>query len=126
MKQKSIRTLTPQQAQAAVDRLKSVGTLLPVDRAAQLVYGPTLFGRLLWTLRKVWLQIDTWFHAPVHAIEDATQGKLVIPESSMRDYLDKCRADIFHPEFGVSLPTYNLGGDLRLDPAVLIEILQPR
>jgi hypothetical protein len=48
--------------------------LIPIERAAELLYSPTAWTWLLRNLHSAWDNTIDFLHVPVHKIEDFTEG----------------------------------------------------
>jgi hypothetical protein len=78
------RDLNPEETGRAIMRLQAEQSsdfdfpqLIPVERAAELLYGPTGWTWLLRNLHSAWDNLIDFLHMPVHKIEDFTEGELL-------------------------------------------------
>jgi hypothetical protein len=97
--------------------------LIPVERAAELLYGPTVRTRLLRNLRAAWDKAIDFLHMPVHKIEDFTQGELLFTAGGLADFLEEGKQVRYVPVLRMEVLTYDLDGSLRIDLADMIQRL---
>jgi hypothetical protein len=115
------RDLNPEETGRAIMRLRAEQSsdfdfpqLIPVERAAELLYGPTVWTRLLRNLSSAWDNTIDFLHMPVHKIEDFTEGELLASPISRKKenrsgtsplYAWKSSPTILTEAFGLTLRT---------------------
>jgi hypothetical protein len=63
--------------------------LIPIEPAAELLYGPTVWTCLLRNLHSAWDKTIDFLHMPVHKIEDFTEGELLFTAGGLTDFLEE-------------------------------------
>jgi hypothetical protein len=124
------RDLNPKEIGPAIMRLQAEQSsdldfpqLIPLGRAAELLYGPTVWTRLLRNLHSAWDNTIDFLHMPVHKIEDFTEGELLFTAAGLTDFLEKRKQVRYVPALRMEVLTYDLDGSLRIDLADMIQRL---
>jgi hypothetical protein len=124
------RDLNPEEIGRAIMRLQAEQSsdsdfpqLIPVGRAAELLYGPTVWTCLLRTLHSAWDKAIDFLHMPVHKIEDFAEGELLFTANALIDFLEESKRVRYIPALRMEVLTYDLDGSLRIDLADMIQRL---
>jgi hypothetical protein len=94
--------------------------LITVARAAELLYGPTVWSRLERHLVSAWDRLLDSLQWPVHKIEDIAQGELMVETDSLRDFFERAKAVRYIPVLRMEVLSYDLAGDMRIDLADML------
>jgi hypothetical protein len=124
------RDLNPEEIGRAIIRLQAEQSsdfdfpqLIPIERAAELLYGPTVWTCLLRNLHAAWDKTIDFLHMPVHKIEDFTEGELLFTAGGLTDFLEERKQVRYVPALRMEVLTYDLDGSLRIDLADMIQCL---
>ena len=97
--------------------------LLPVERAAELLYGPTGWTRFLRHLHTACVKAIDFLYMPVHKMEDFTKGEPLLTAGGITKLLEERKQIRYIPALRMEVLTYDLDGNLRIDLADMIQRL---
>lgn len=106
----------------AIVILEAQTSMLSVAHADFLLH-PTVGRYLRWSVQRVWDRFLDLLYAPPELIEDAVLGEQVIQAADIEALLERSRSIVYHPRLGLEVATFDIGGELRIGPADLIEAL---